>query len=283
MKVARVDAPTSSYTPVRNSFIRSDVPSAAKTVAQFLMSQVDGWDVSLRPMAKALGLSVNTVRSAIETLEQRGYLRRSEDGYSVSDTPVYQSINAGPVSKTDTDCVKNSHGDVSQIDTHKKTIEKTKKTGDPTDARPQEITQEIWTQIDGAGNFMAIRGIAKWALDNGHERAAIVRSAVGLHLSGKPITRATLDQALKGIFKNLPSAPQSRSAVEAWVNECWSNAATKPITERTGMTYYPPAYPDDLDLLDRDARIAWLAQARKDWIRENKNEIVRRAAMKAVS
>lgn len=68
------------YTQIPNSWVRDTRLSfKARGLLVYLMSHTPGWNMSIRSVAKANGTGVDTVKSAIQELEQLGYLVRSDE------------------------------------------------------------------------------------------------------------------------------------------------------------------------------------------------------------
>ena len=99
-------APEDNFTLIPNDLSRSvDIPPRAKAVYIYLKSHRDGWNVTVNHVADALGMSRNTVGSALIDLENHGYIIREQsreakgtfDGwdYRVLSYPVPVSQNLG--------------------------------------------------------------------------------------------------------------------------------------------------------------------------------------------
>lgn len=72
-------APEDDFTLIPNSVSRStDLPARAKVVYIFMRSHRDGWNITTRSVANALGMSKDTVASAINDLIESGHMRRIE-------------------------------------------------------------------------------------------------------------------------------------------------------------------------------------------------------------
>lgn len=76
----------------------------------------------------------------------------------------------------------------------------------PEATSPEEaIAKRAYDATDGALKFMAIKAIAKWALERKNATPERVEQAIAdLHHRGKPVTRATVDQQLTGAFDRQP-------------------------------------------------------------------------------
>ncbi|MFC9768913.1 hypothetical protein [Rhodococcus jostii] len=65
--------------------------------------------------------------------------------------------------------------------------------------------------------------------------------------------------------------PVSAEAINDWLRTCWDAHDTTSIENRSGLTFRPPDIPADID----DVRAFTLA-ARRDWITDNRDDIIRR-------
>ena len=73
------DLPVDNFTVIPNALIRDESLSAgSRMVAVHLWSLGNGWNVSIKSIARALGLWNKTVGTALRTLIERGWLRRVE-------------------------------------------------------------------------------------------------------------------------------------------------------------------------------------------------------------
>lgn len=77
------------------------------------------------------------------------------------------------------------------------------------------VTDDAYQAVGKAFNFIAVRGIAKWALTERQEPPQRVRDAlVGIHEMGKPITKQTLAHYLDGKLGS-PAERRRTEAVDA--------------------------------------------------------------------
>lgn len=68
------------YTQIPNAWVRDTRLSfKARGLLVYLMSHTPGWNMSIRSLAKANGTGMDTVKSAVNELEELGYLQRSEE------------------------------------------------------------------------------------------------------------------------------------------------------------------------------------------------------------
>jgi hypothetical protein len=130
--IVRYHRPTEAYSKHRNSFDRHPGHSLrAYRVAGYIFSHADGFNQTQKQIAHACGLSLNTVRGALQDLERDGYLARQrirEGGrwigtaYAVSDIPFTEDELAAL-------CPPGADFEHSESAPHKKitTSEKTKK------------------------------------------------------------------------------------------------------------------------------------------------------------
>lgn len=68
------------YTQIPNSWVRdARLSFKARGLLALLMSHTPGWNMSIRSIAKANGTGLDTVKSAVNELEEFGYLVRSTE------------------------------------------------------------------------------------------------------------------------------------------------------------------------------------------------------------
>lgn len=119
--------PEDAYTMIPNSLARDpNIPNRAKAVYIFLRSHRDGWGITTQRTAEALGLSKGTVVSALNDLQESGYVLREqvrgEGGtfagweYEVLSYPV--TVDQKTDHGKNPTSVKTDHG---KIEPHKKT------------------------------------------------------------------------------------------------------------------------------------------------------------------
>lgn len=95
--ISRYHRPAEAFTALRNDFVRNaQVSLRAFRVGAYVLSHADGFVQTQRQIARAVGLSVTTVRAALDDLRADRYLvsRRIREGgrwigtaYAVSDVP----------------------------------------------------------------------------------------------------------------------------------------------------------------------------------------------------
>jgi hypothetical protein len=139
------------YTQIPNDWVRdSRISLKAIGLLAQIMSHKPGWNMSIRSMARNNETGVGTIKSAIEELEQFGYLKRSEQQLHNEDGTFadYVWTTADPFQNPVT--VKTAHG---KQDT-KKTI--TKKTN-------LKETLHRATQIPD--DFAITEDMRNWATD----------------------------------------------------------------------------------------------------------------------
>ncbi len=82
----------------------------------------------------------------------------------------------------------------------------------------QRVTAAAYERVGKAFKFVAVRGIAKWAIhDRGADPAAVEEALVGVHELGRPITKQTVGQWLDGILSPSGVRPGGMSKQDAKV------------------------------------------------------------------
>ncbi|WP_139809512.1 hypothetical protein [Prescottella equi] len=68
--------------------------------------------------------------------------------------------------------------------------------------------------------------------------------------------------------------PATSGGVADWLRGCWQEFDTKTVSERSGLTFQPPDPPDGVDIREFNL------QARRTWITDNRDEIIRQVLAK---
>lgn len=146
--IVRYHRPTESFSQVRNDFHRNaSISLRAYRVAGYILSHADGFVQSQKQIAKAVGLSLNTVRGALQDLQDDGYLARQrlrEGGrwvgtaYAVSDVPFTDDeLTALCPPRADSEHSESARH--KKITTSEKTREKQPSGGETADAAPRSL------------------------------------------------------------------------------------------------------------------------------------------------
>lgn len=119
----------SHFTQIPNEWLRDSRLSlkAIGLLAQ-LMSHNPGWNLSIRSLAKANSCGFDTIKSAIEELENAGYLRRSEQKHDESGRFIdFDFITCDPIEGAlqNPVTVKPRHGETGHKEEHTSIEEKT--------------------------------------------------------------------------------------------------------------------------------------------------------------
>lgn len=141
--ITRYHRPDEAYVKLRNDFARNaQISLRAFRVASFILSHQDGFAQSQQQIARACGLSLNTVRAALEDLRRDHYLvsrRIREHGrwigtaYAVSDIPfTAEELNALSEPHADSEHADSEHAESAQP----KKISSSKKINNPEETNP---------------------------------------------------------------------------------------------------------------------------------------------------
>ncbi|MGV5046863.1 hypothetical protein [Rhodococcus pyridinivorans] len=263
--------------------------------------RIDGWDrvededgiwwvVSKPKLAQDIGLSERTVRTTLENLIKRGHVEAKMVDESAWDRSLaYRAV--GNISAGGTHRTKKSDasdekgrciGQNRPIDRTKKSdvpyIEEVKKKNiiDADDA----LFEEWWKHYPRKVSKGQARKAYKTALkktDHDILLAAVKAFSASVaetdtqfiaHASTWLNGERWLDEGI---------TPADAASVTDWLRECWKQADTKSIEERSGMTYRPNDPPEDVDIRE------FLRRDRQQWITDNHDEIVRRVITKEAS
>lgn len=139
------------YMTVSRKFARdSRISLKARGLGLWLFSHQDGWNLSVRSIAKQVGAGVEAVQSGLKELEEHGYLTRVQSNeagrfgdmdYLVTDVPAGDTASGKPVHGGDPDAETPADGSTADRvpDTHKETTPKETNTqGD----QPEEKTSD---------------------------------------------------------------------------------------------------------------------------------------------
>lgn len=85
--------------------------------------------------------------------------------------------------------------------------EKKRAPAEPVAVKPkaieQAVTERAHERVNKALNFIAVRGIAKWAIHTrGADPDSVENAIVGIYQMGKPITKTVMGQYLDGLFRS---------------------------------------------------------------------------------
>lgn len=146
--IVRYHRPEADYSPHRNTFDRHPGHTLrAYRVAGFMLSHAAGFVQTQKQIARACGLSVVTVRAALEDLRQAGYLvskvvrehgRQVGTAYAVSDLP-FTDAEVEALSGPGTDSVHTESVPHKKIIHSEKTKVKDPSGGETADAAPRSI------------------------------------------------------------------------------------------------------------------------------------------------
>lgn len=222
--------PEDHFTIIANSTLRDyRLSLKARGLLSLIMSHRVGWDVTIETLARENPEGRDAVRSAVAELEKCGYLERRQAhddqgrfaGYDYE--LAYEPPSSGfPTTDNPSSGNPSSGNPTQRRPSSKKTREKedhpqgSAPDGDapaelelalpPEATSPEEaIAKRAYDATDGALKFIAIKAIAKWALERKNATPERVEQAIAdLHHRGKPVTRATVDQQLTGAFDRQP-------------------------------------------------------------------------------
>lgn len=71
--------------------------------------------------------------------------------------------------------------------------------------------------------------------------------------------------------------PATKGSLKDWLRDCWKNADTRDIEQRSGLTYRQPDPPAGVDIRE------FYRQARKQWIEDHHDEIISRIMAREAS
>lgn len=235
----------SHFTTVPNSWVRDPrISRKAKGIMIEVMSHAPGWQITVESLVKNGTEGIDAIRSGIIELEKAGYLVRSRVRDDQGKMRGVDYLIVDPFADGDPQppepeepkrgkpTVDNpTLGDPLQRRTVLKEDqfkEDQKNPADPSDqavlfpdertsepkedAAPEEvIARRAYDATKGALNFMAVRGIAKWAIHTRKADPAQVEEAMAqLYQGARSITKTSVGQWLDGHIKPAGQGRPSR-------------------------------------------------------------------------
>jgi biotin operon repressor len=292
--VRRFNRPNTQFTQVSNDFMRAKIKVSAFRVACYVLSHDDSYVMTHARIGAAIGMSADTVATALKELEKDGYLIRqdvrSKEGYRAG-TVLYISDVGFTDEERESLTGKSPDGENPRGDfrTHKKTNstqEDQVKTPAADATAPNDGEEKATTAADIVAAY-----VDSYRLDKGGDPVTI-RKVAG---QAKTLLEAKADPSLlllaaaemgKGPFSDLSNqyarvqaaskveAPtRSEDAAKAWILEHWTAGRVKPIEDRTGLTFPMPDIPDSVTV---EQTPDFLRSARRAWITANKDAILTR-------
>lgn len=220
MAIHRAARPETHFTQIRNDVLRDDRLSyRARGLLAVILSHADGWSTSSEALARQGKEGRDAVRTALQELEDAGYLLREKRQDSQGRWATHQVIYDQPhldeqpalFSSPGTD----SQASVLQASDSQAPIEDHLEHPSPTErgvAKPKApadlIATAVYDHAQGMVNYMAVRQVAGRALKVkvGNTNATpeqITRAMCQLYDQGRPLTLTTVGQALsRGSFRD---------------------------------------------------------------------------------
>lgn len=216
MAIHRASRPDNHFTQIRNDVLRDDRLSyRARGVLAVILSHADGWSTNSEALADAGREGRDAIRTALQELEDAGYLRREKrrdsQGRVATQQIIYDTphLDAQPA-LFDAPATENQ-ATVNQATVSQAPIEDQEEHPSPAErgeSKPKPpadlIASAIWEHTQGMVNYMAVRQVAGRALkvkDATPER--VIAAMAKLYDDGRPITFTTVGQALsRGNFRD---------------------------------------------------------------------------------
>lgn len=222
MAIHRATRPETHFTQIRNDVLRDDRLSyRARGLLAVILSHADGWATSSEDLARAGKEGRDAIRTALQELEDAGYLlrerRQDSQGRWATHQVIYDTphLDEQPALFGGTDSPGPGNPapgyptPVSQasIEDHE---EQPSPEGEGRKAPPpaQVIATAVYDHAQGMVNFMAVRQVASRAMKVkvGSANATpeqIIRVMCQLYDQGRPLTLTTVGQALsRGSFRD---------------------------------------------------------------------------------
>ncbi len=212
MAIHRAARPEHHYTQLHNDVLRDDRLSyRARGILACILSHTDGWSTSAESLSSAGKEGRDAVRSALDELEDAGYLRREKVRDARGRVSTRQIIYDRPqveeqgalFAVTEPPTTENQSA-VNQPSVSQAPIEDHQEDNSPSGssgAKPKPpatlIAEAHYEYVSGMCNFLAIRGIATRALKVKDTTVESITAAMNqLYDQGRPITFQTVGQQL---------------------------------------------------------------------------------------
>lgn len=222
MAIYRGHRPGGGFTIVANTVLRDDRLSyRARGILAVILSHQEDWSTSSEALARAGREGRDAIRTALQELEDAGYLRREKrrgaDGRFATQQVVYDEPQAvqGELFATpapeNPSPVKPSSDIQASTEDHQEDSSPSERAAAPAD----RIAKAVYDHAQGMVKYMAIRQVAGRALKvklAGNTEPTpehVTRTMVQLYDQGRPLTLTTVGQQL------------SRSSVRATNDDHW--------------------------------------------------------------
>jgi len=216
----------SNFARIPNAWVRDiRLSRRARGFLAELMSHEIGWTITFDSLLRGGTEGRDAIKAAMRELEQLGYLRRIQnkdaDGkfgnlkYIITEPEVlitgdWKTVDGLAASgKPATKKTRTSLEDQDIEDQEPKQAPDKPVAADP---KPEdEIAKYAYDQTSGALKYIAIRGIAKWALETKGTSPDQVKVSIDvLYQLGKPVTKTTLGQYLDGYIRGGQAKPSTK-------------------------------------------------------------------------
>ena len=220
MAIHRASRPEHHFTQIRNDVLRDDRLSyRARGLLAVILSHADGWSTSSEALARAGKEGRDAIRTALQELEDAGYLlrekRRDAQGRVATHQVIYDTPNLDtqpalfpgmePPGTDNQASVNQASDSQAPIEDHQE--EPSPKGEGRTPPPAHVIATAVYDHAQGMVNFMAVRQVASRALKVKLGRTTatpdqIIRVMCQLYDQGRPLTLSVVGQSLaRGGFK----------------------------------------------------------------------------------
>ncbi len=209
MAIYRGHRPGANFTIVSNAVLRDDRLSyRARGILAVILSHQEDWSTNSEALARAGREGRDAVRTALQELEEAGYLqrekRRGADGRFATQQVVYdepQEVQGALLPPpAPGNPAPGGPAEVSQapIEDHQEDADAGASGAPAKPVQPaNQVTDAVYAHADGMIQYMAVRGVAARALKvKGTTVESVTAAMVGLYDGGRPITFQTVGQAL---------------------------------------------------------------------------------------
>lgn len=220
MAIHRAARPETHFTQIHNDVLRDDRLSyRARGVLAVILSHTDGWTTSSEELARKGKEGRDAIRSALQELEDAGYLVRERyqdpGGRWATRQVIYDrpALDVQPalfsqVAPTTENQASVNQSSVNQSSVFQALLEEHPEQPSPSEkgAKPKppadQIATAVYDHAQGMANYMAVRQVAGRALKvklAGNVTPTVdqlIRTMCDLYDKGRPLTLAVVGQAL---------------------------------------------------------------------------------------
>lgn len=210
MAIHRAARPETHFTQIHNDVLRDDRLSyRARGILSVILSHADGWSTSSESLANAGREGRDAIRTALQELEDAGYLvrekRQDSQGRWATQQVIYDrphleaepALFPAPTTDYQASVLQSSVSQAPKEDHEEQPLLTERAEAPPAKEEPAFVivAKAVYDHAQGMVNFMAVRQVAQRALKVKDATPEKVQGAmVALYDAGRPLTLTTVGQ-----------------------------------------------------------------------------------------